>query len=93
MVLMQRQACCGFIMAHEIEIKIRDQTIRLGQFLKLANAVSSGGEAKIRIKGGEVKVNGSVELRRGAQLHPGDKIEIAGRYFIITSERLQSPKP
>lgn len=72
-------------MAHAIEVKIRDQAIRLGQFLKLANVVSSGGEAKIRIKGGEARVNGSVELRRGAQLHPGDKVEIGGRSFIISS--------
>jgi len=72
-------------MSNKIKVKIRDQTIRLGQFLKLAQAVSSGGEAKIRIKGGEVKVNGSVELRRGAQLQPGDEVEIAGSFFVIVS--------
>lgn len=65
------------------KITIREQTIRLGQFLKLASAVSTGGEAKARIQGGEVLVNGTVELRRGAQLHPGDRVEIAGRTLQV----------
>ena len=65
------------------KIAIRYQSIRLGQFLKLASAVSTGGEAKARIQAGEVMVNGCVELRRGAQLHPGDRVEIDGRAFQV----------
>jgi ribosome-associated protein len=65
------------------KITIRDQTIRLGQFLKLASAVSTGGEAKARIQAGEVLVNGAVELRRGAQLKSGDRVEIDGRTFQV----------
>ena len=65
------------------KIAIRDQTIRLGQLLKLAGVASTGGEAKARIQGGEVTVNGVVELRRGAQLHPGDRVEILGRRFEV----------
>jgi ribosome-associated protein len=65
------------------KVIIRDQVIRLGQFLKLAGVVSTGGEAKARIQAGEVKVNGEVELRRGAQLHPGDRVEMAGRSFAV----------
>ncbi|MDD5759287.1 MAG: RNA-binding S4 domain-containing protein [Desulfobulbaceae bacterium] len=65
------------------KISIRDQSIRLGQFLKLAAVVSTGGEAKARIQSGEVKVNGTVELRRGAQLHVGDRVEIAGCFFEV----------
>lgn len=65
------------------KITIRDQTIRLGQFLKLACAVSTGGEAKARIQSGEVRVNGAVELRRGAQLKSGDRVEIDGRTFQV----------
>ena len=61
------------------KIAIRDQSIRLGQFLKLASAVSTGGEAKARIQAGEVRVNGEVEYRRGAQLHAGDQVVIDGR--------------
>ncbi len=68
-----------------VEIPIKDQTIRLGQFLKLANVVASGGEAKMRIKAGEVEVNGEVDTRRGAQLHPGDKISMSDQNFVIIS--------
>lgn len=66
-----------------ISINIKDDTIRLGQLLKLANLVSSGGEAKIRIKAGEVMVNGAVDVRRGAQLRAGDRVEMDGRMVVI----------
>lgn len=46
-------------------IEIRDDFIKLGQLLKLADLVSSGVEAKIVIQNGEVKVNGEVDTRRG----------------------------
>ena len=45
-----------------------DESIRLGQFLKLANLIESGAEAKQLIAGGLVRVNGEVETRRGRQL-------------------------
>ena len=48
--------------------------MKLDQFLKWNNLVSSGGEAKIYIKSGQVKVNGEVELRRGRKLSLGDKV-------------------
>jgi len=66
-----------------VTININDKSIRLGQFLKLANAVSSGGEAKMRIKAGEVEVNGTVDTRRGAQLHIGDIVKIDGNKFLL----------
>ncbi len=50
--------------------------IRLDQFLKVSQVVGSGGEAKMIIADGMVKVNGEVELRRGRKLQQGDKIEI-----------------
>lgn len=53
-------------------------TIRLGQFLKLAGLVDTGGEAKMRVQSGEVRVNGEVDTRRGRQLMPGDLVEMAG---------------
>lgn len=65
-------------------IAIRGETIRLGQFLKVAQLVGTGGEAKMRIQAGEVKVNGSVELRRGRQLRPGDMVEVEDQIFTIT---------
>ena len=50
------------------------KTMKLDQFLKWQNLVSSGGEAKIFIKSGSVKVNGEVETRRGRRLNKGDKV-------------------
>ena len=48
--------------------------MKLDQFLKWNNLVSSGGEAKVHIRSGKVSVNGEVELRRGRKLDPGDKV-------------------
>ncbi len=50
------------------------KTMKLDQFLKWKNFVSSGGEAKVFIKSGSVKVNGEVETRRGRKLKKGDRI-------------------
>ena len=48
----------------------------LGQALKASNLVGSGGEAKVLIQGGEVRVNGEVETRRGRKLEEGDVVEV-----------------
>ncbi len=48
----------------------------LGQALKASNVVGSGGEAKVLIQGGEVRVNGEVETRRGRKLEAGDVVEV-----------------
>ena len=48
--------------------------MKLDQFLKWHNIVSSGGEAKFIIKSGLVKVNGQIELKRGRKLLKGDKV-------------------
>ena len=48
----------------------------LGQALKASNLVGSGGEAKIMIQAGEVRVNGEVETRRGRKLEEGDVVEV-----------------
>ncbi|MBT2520557.1 RNA-binding S4 domain-containing protein [Arthrobacter sp. ISL-28] len=61
----------------EIEdIPIRDDMIRLGQLLKLANMVEDGVEATELIKNGLVKVNGEIDDRRGRQLHHGDTVTV-----------------
>lgn len=52
--------------------------IRLGQLLKVAGIVDSGGEAKALIAEGDVTVNGEPETRRGRQMHPGDTLVAAG---------------
>jgi ribosome-associated protein len=56
------------------EISIRGDMIRLGQLLKLAGVVDSGGEAKSALQEGLVTVNGEVDVRRGRQLHDGDVV-------------------
>ena len=48
--------------------------MKLDQFLKWQNLVSSGGEAKILIQSGFIKVNGEIETRRGRKLNKGDKV-------------------
>jgi ribosome-associated protein len=48
----------------------------LGQALKVADLVGSGGEAKVAIQGGEVMVNGEVETRRGRRMKEGDVVEV-----------------
>lgn len=50
--------------------------IRLAQFLKLANLVDSGADAKAVVVSGDVQVNGEVELRRGRQLVDGDVVVV-----------------
>jgi len=57
------------------EVPIKDESIRLGQFLKLANLVDSGADAKEPLLQGLVRVNGEVETRRGRQLSVGDLVE------------------
>ncbi len=57
--------------------------ITLGQALKAASLVSSGGEAKARIQGGEVRVNGEVERRRGRKLEGGDVVEVGDERLEI----------
>lgn len=57
-------------------VEIRDGGIRLGQFVKLASLVETGGEAKEAVVGGRVGVNGVVDVRRGRRLRPGDVVTI-----------------
>jgi ribosome-associated protein len=59
-------------------VPIRDDMIRLGQFLKLAGLADSGTEARDLVSDGEVTVNGEVETRRGRQLTRGDVVTVAG---------------
>lgn len=58
---------------------IDTEYIKLDSFLKLANLVMSGGEAKLLIQDGLVRVNGQIETRRGRKLYPGDLVRVADR--------------
>lgn len=61
---------------HTEDVAIRGDSIKLGQFVKLANLAATGGEAKELISGGMVQVNGEVEVRRGRTLTEGDLVAI-----------------
>jgi ribosome-associated protein len=67
--------------------------ITLGQFLKAANLVSSGGEAKILVARGTVRVNGQVEERRGRKLVDGDLVQVAGASAAATVRARGSDGP
>jgi len=60
------------------QVAVQGESIRLGQLLKLAGVVETGGEAKMYIQEGKVLVNGRVETRRGRQLAAGDVVEYGG---------------
>ena len=57
--------------------------IRLDHLLKLAGMVQSGGEAKVRVQGGEVRVDGQVETRRGRQLQGGELVQLGERQLRV----------
>ncbi|MEV8249849.1 RNA-binding S4 domain-containing protein [Microbacterium sp. NPDC076768] len=61
------------------DISIEGEMIRLGQFLKFAGLLDSGGNAKEVIIDGYVTVNGEVDRRRGRQLHDGDLVSFEGK--------------
>ena len=68
-----------------LDVPIRDASIRLGQFLQLANLIDTGSDAKAAIADGQVSVNGEVEIRQGRQLHHGDTVEFGGREARVTA--------
>ncbi len=64
--------------------EIRDESIKLGQLLKLNGIAESGTMAKDLIADGEVSVNGEVETRRGRTLVPGDVVQLLGETITVT---------
>lgn len=58
--------------------------MKLDQFLKFQGLAATGGEAKMRIQRGDVRVNGLIETRRGRQLALGDAVSLDGREMIVT---------
>ena len=58
------------------DVEIREDMIRLGQFLKLAGLAEDGSHAKDLLDAEEVMVNGEVETRRGRQLTDGDVVAV-----------------
>ena len=64
-------------------IKIDSEYIKLQDLMKFCGLVGTGGEAKIVIQNGEVKVNGEVCTMRGKKLRAGDKVEFGGTEIIV----------
>ncbi len=73
-------------MSAPLEVPIRDESIRLGQLLKLAGVVDDGATAREVIERGLVTVNGEVDTRRGRQVRVGDVVTLEDQALTITSE-------
>lgn len=56
-----------------------ENSLSLDQLLKLTGIAGTGGQAKLMIQGGEVKVNGEIETRRRRKLLAGDVVEVEGQ--------------
>ena len=67
----------------EQTVKIETPFIRLDALLKFAGAVETGGEAKLLIQEGEVRVNGRPCALRGNKLYPGDRAELDGMDYVV----------
>ncbi len=65
-------------------VSIDTEYIKLDSLLKLANAVSSGGEAKLMIQGGEVSLNGEICTQRGRKIRPGDVVSLPGLEIVVS---------
>ena len=65
------------------EVYIKDESIRLGQLLKLAGLVEDGVVAREAIQGGQVTVDGEVDTRRGAQIRPGQRVALGGQEVVV----------
>ncbi|MBU0663271.1 MAG: RNA-binding S4 domain-containing protein [Proteobacteria bacterium] len=68
-------------------VTITEEPIRLGQFLKLANLVQDGFEAKVQIQNSQVWVNGVLETRRGRKLVHGDQVMMGDTLSVIQYNR------
>lgn len=68
------------------EVQLRDESIRLGQLLKLAGLVQDGAMARMVIENGEVEVDGHVITRRGVQVRPGSEVSYDGTTVRVTRD-------
>ena len=65
------------------KIDITSEFIKLDAFLKFSGACGTGGEAKLLVEDGEVKVNGETCVQRGKKLRPGDTVELEGALYEV----------
>ena len=73
-------------MSTPIDVPIRDESIRLGQLLKLAGVVDDGAMAREVIERGLVAVNDEIDARRGRQVRPGDVVTYETETIRVTAE-------
>lgn len=66
-----------------MDIKVKGDFITLGQFLKVTDFISTGGEAKYAVKELHITVNGEIENRRGRKLRVNDWVMIEGKKFHL----------
>jgi len=67
-------------------VAIHTATIELYKLLKLAGLSASGGDAKMAVAAGQVKVNGETETRKRKQISPGDVVEVDGQSWQVVAE-------
>ena len=72
-------------MPQQLTVPIRDDSIRLGQLLKLAGVVDDGATAREVVEQGLVTVGGEVETRRGRQVRPGDVVTLGDVVLRVTT--------
>ena len=65
------------------DVKIKDEFITLGQFIKILDLISSGGEAKSFLLDANIKINNKADNRRGRKLYKGDLVVINSKQYII----------
>ncbi len=69
-----------------VDVKISTEIIKLDAFLKWCGAVMNGGEAKLVVQDGRVKVNGEIETQRGKKLRNGDTVEYNQMSYRVVQE-------
>ncbi|MCQ1058008.1 RNA-binding S4 domain-containing protein [Photobacterium sp. DNB23_23_1] len=75
---------------YEVEalgVEVSAQPIELYKVLKIANAVSGGGEAKFAISEGYVAVNGELEQRKRRKVYDGDVVEFNNEFYLVLCDQ------
>ena len=62
---------------------IKTEYIKLEQYLKMNNLISTGGQAKVFLLEHKIEVNGETENRRGRKLYPGDSVAVDGKLLKV----------
>ncbi len=70
----------------EEKVKIHTDFIKLDQLLKYSNLCPTGGDAKLMVQDGEVKVNGEKCTMRGKKIRPGDRVSVPGASVLVIRE-------